>query len=242
MYHLILCEGKTDAVILSHIIGKYGFKFNNKEKKIKFKSLKNQSIDCYVKNDETIFIWNVAGCDNFKYSIKEFLDVLKNIEIASLILVCDHDNSNIKDIETKFNSYFKNVNVKNQKIYKYQYETNFQEQKEMNLLLLVIPNDKFGALETLLLEALKTTPENKEFVEKVEKFIDKLKKEKNKFLNKDRKVIKAKLGCSINIMDPERTFKDIIPAFNSIEWEEYEVVQSFFKPLIDYIKITDVVE
>lgn len=35
-------------------------------------------------------------------------------------------------------------------------------------------------------------------------------------------------------MDPERTFNDIIPVFNSIDWNKESIVQEHFKELKEY--------
>lgn len=69
---------------------------------------------------------------------------------------------------------------------------------------------------------------------RLEEFIENLKEENFKYLRKEREVIKAKLGCFVNIIDPERTFKDIIPMLDEIEWDNQEIIQEHFKELKNY--------
>lgn len=68
MNKLILCEGKTDAILLSYYLGKTaGWKFDRKGPKgLNFqRSNSNESLSWYKKGDDYLLICGVGGKDNF---------------------------------------------------------------------------------------------------------------------------------------------------------------------------------
>lgn len=241
MFYVILCEGKTDSVIINHIMTSIGFIFPIKSKKsnlnFKFKKLENQDIDYFEKEEDILAIWNTAGYSNIKSSVEQITRLIENGEkIDRLSIITDRDKSEISEIENKIASYFEgNFVLKNNEWKDYQIKDSFSRTIELKVLLQIIPTEKWGALETLLVNALSEKgDEEKKLVERVEEFIEKLKIEKSTFLEKERNVIKSKLGCTVNIMDPERTFKDIIPVLNSIDWSKNNTVQEYFDKIKNY--------
>lgn len=241
MLYVILCEGKTDSVVINHIMTSIGFKFTSKKPKLEidfeFELLKGQSVDYFKKEDDILVIWNVAGCCNIESSIKQIIRLIKNeAKISRVSIVTDRDENEISEIESKIGSYFgESFSLKDNEWKEYQIKDSFDTSIKIKILLRIVPNEKWGALETLLVEALaKKGQEEEKLVKNVGEFIEKLRKEGSDFLKKEHSFIKAKLGCVVNIMDPERTFKDIIPVFNSINWSSDETVQKCFDKIKKY--------
>lgn len=241
MFYVILCEGKTDSVIINHIMTSIGFIFIKNFQELglnfKFKELKRQNIDYFKKEEDILAIWNTAGYSNIKSSVEQITRLIENGErIDRLSIITDRDKSEISEIENKIASYFVgNFILKNNEWKDYQIKDSFGRTIELKVLLQIVPTEKWGALETLLINALSEKgDEEKKLVERVEEFIEKLKIEKSTFLEKERNVIKSKLGCTVNIMDPERTFKDIIPVLNSIDWSKNNTVQEYFDKIKNY--------
>lgn len=238
MFYVILCEGKTDSVVISHVMSSVGFEYTNKKNKLaKFKLLKNQSVDYFENNNDILVIWNVAGYNNIKSSVEEIIKLNKVNKVVDILsIVVDRDFDNIFEIENEISAYFEgNIKLENKIWKEYQFTDGFGEIRQLKILLTIVPDKDFGAMETILLNALSDEGEDqKNLVNDVEKFIVELKEKENIYLNKKRNVIKAKLGCTVNIMDPERTFSDITPVFKNIAWNEKSVVQEHFKELKEY--------
>ncbi len=240
MFYVILCEGKTDSVIINQIMTKEGFTYigsDKLEKKFEFKLTKRQDIDYFKKEEDTLAIWNVAGCSKIKDAIQQIEKVLKaGNKIDSLGILLDKDNNDSNDILKDISGNFeKSIDIQDNEWTNYNYIDEYEIEKQLRVIVTIVPGEKFGALETILLDAIENDgEEEKILVEKVKKFISELDKEKLSFLNKDRKKIKAGLGVTVNIIDPERTFKDIQPVFESIKWSEYPIIQEYFVEMKRY--------
>lgn len=238
MFYVILCEGKTDSVVINHVMSSVGFEYTNKRTKLaKFNLLKNQSVDYFKDNNDILAIWNVAGYNNIKNSVEEIIKLNKTDKVVDILsIVVDRDFDNISGIEDEISAYFEeDVKLENKIWKEYQFTDGFGEVKQLKILLTIVPDKDFGAMETILLNALADEgKEQKNLVDDIEKFITELEEKENIYLKKKRNVIKAKLGCAVNIMDPERTFNDIIPVFNSIDWNKKSIVQEHFKELKEY--------
>ncbi len=240
MVYVIICEGKTDSFIINQYMTLNGFSYlKKKPKKVTgFTLMDNQDVDYFEdKENDILAIWNIAGCGNLKYAINEIKKLLEvEEEIGALAIVLDKDSNEITELENDISDYFENkVKLQNNNWSSYSYENSFSQKLTMKTLLTVIPSNQDGALETIMLEALMNSGEEvKKLGEKVEEFINNLKKEKNIYLLKERNVVKSKLGCTINIIDPERTFKDIIPTFYGIPWSTYPIIQNYFEELKNY--------
>ncbi|MGL5702344.1 MAG: DUF3226 domain-containing protein [Cetobacterium sp.] len=240
-YYIILCEGKTDSFIINLIMGRYGFKYLDKKRakdKISFKTLKNQNLDYFTDGSYCLIIWNTAGCTNIPYAVDEIKKLMLNIgdEIESLAIVMDKDFNTETQLLSQFSSFFNlEGNLKNAVWNKHNYRDAFSEEKALKILLNVIPHENFGALETLMFDSLKNRgKEENEMALDVESMVDGFQTKKISYFEKDRAVIKSKLGCMVNLLDPERTFYDIIDSFSGIAWEEDENVIEHFQSLNRY--------
>lgn len=238
MVYVIICEGKTDSVVINHYMTAQGFNYI-KEANIgfEFKLLKKQSVDYFKNGTDILAIWNVGGSGNIKFSIEQIEELVSfGNEINSLAIVTDMDTNLSQTIEADISSYFKNTpNLKDNVWDTSLIKNSYGEDKKINVLLTIIPKAQSGALETIMLDALENIGyEEKILVDEVKKFIDNLNPLNLSFLDKVRKIIKSKLGCTVNIIDPERTFFDIIPAFNTINWSQFPIIQSHFNELMNY--------
>ena len=68
MNSIILCEGRTDAILLSYYLGRvYGWCYSKKPPKAytRIEADSNQEVNWYKKNDDYLLIYGVGGKDNF---------------------------------------------------------------------------------------------------------------------------------------------------------------------------------
>ena len=104
MIKVILCEGKTDAILLSYYLEKVsGWKYSKKMPKnftIKPDN-DNQSVNCYIKDSDQLLICAVGGKDGFEkfYQDKLSSPILDSNVINRLAIIIDRDDNGIKSIE-----------------------------------------------------------------------------------------------------------------------------------------------
>jgi len=114
MNKIILCEGETDAILLSYFLDKVsGWKFCKKppiEIAIKGDSFEH-SINWYMKDNDRLLICGVGGKDKMSSFFKD--KVLRPIVDAGafsrIALVLDRDNKEIESIESHASHLFKPV-------------------------------------------------------------------------------------------------------------------------------------
>ena len=97
MNKLILCEGKTDAILLSYYLEKVaGWKYTTKSPSgLKFKkSNENESVDWYRKDQDCLLICGVGGNSNFG---KFFINRIKAPQVMTdafekIVIITDRDD------------------------------------------------------------------------------------------------------------------------------------------------------
>lgn len=85
MNKVILCEGETDAILLSYYLGKVaGWKYSRKgPENLNIQAdTSNQSVNWYKNNENFLLICAVGGKDNFK----NFFDKKSDFRSARVIL------------------------------------------------------------------------------------------------------------------------------------------------------------
>ena len=100
-------------------------------------------------------------------------------------------------------------------------------------MLLVIPREYHGALESVMLEAIAENPYDKNIVEKTDAFVQQMRIEAGQYIATDRLQLKAKLGVTWAIQFPEKVFSLIDEQIRSVVWEKYEVLRKCFEELVD---------
>lgn len=232
MFDVILCEGETDAILISYYVNKMmGFEYekNGKNRYPKINDKTN-----WYKNQlgHLLAICPVGGSD-FQSDVKK---IIKYNEMANegesfhrIILVMDNDdetiNNNIKSI---------GVHLKCERELKagvwesFPYTNSFSGEMLGKIACILQPNDEYGALETFVLHALcKDDNDATEVVRQVKIFVSDFKSKK--FLQHRRDKIKAQLSVSLSVMYPSRTFTTINEFLKSIEWSDYQIFQQQFK-------------
>lgn len=168
MKNIIFCEGKTDAILLSYYLENVaGWKFNkklNKKIELPIRNLENEEVNVYTKSVNELVIWAVGGQSNFTYAVSQIIKLNKNFiedEIyTKLIVLRDHDLvSELDDILNEFNNLFEqneiDISIKsNNEWAKTEYINAYDERSEMRFLPIIVPFDKYGALETFVLDAI----------------------------------------------------------------------------------------
>lgn len=258
MNGIVLCEGETDQILLNTYFGhRYGFKYvRNASKSIPL----NKNSWTYARsNGDLVQISSVGGKDNFTKTLEQ---ILKRNSINTTSEACfdyvavmmDHDSDNeVQDMIERFHQVFQRYSQEIHSQYErwtcWEQKTEFDEIKPIYFLLIPIPNDGEGALETFLLHALTEKRENTYLVQESNAFVAKLTEELHRqkleghkecvpegVLASRRSQIKAPLAVYFGVVNPERTFTKFDDILNSIDWSTYESIQTGFKAFDDVIK------
>lgn len=234
---LILCEGNTDQILIgSYIENTTKWKYVTSKKQMPFEV---EEINWYQEDDNLLGIWECGG-----YSFKQQLDLICKRElnehvIQNLLIITDHDDSKaetdrLEEIKNALTHGLKSNDISElsaDKLVTVHYNSAF-EQAVCNIGYLLVPMDKQGALETFMLDALSQNKEDAaNTIEQVDSFIQNYKSEV--YLQKRRDRIKAKLGVSLSVFNPDRTFKIMKEIIDSVEWGRLDLSDSQFKMIRD---------
>jgi len=247
--NIIVCEGKTDAILISHFLIKT-CNYNHTLKgpfNIKVHR-ENEEIYWYIKNEKhKLAIWAAGGYDKIKEVLK---DIVERNEVESepekrfdrLALYFDRDNRTQKKTLTNIANWLKYCKITATSIVKIDGLTKCsmklekipREDFQLFMLVVVLPPDGQGSLETFLLNSLHDSgPSEKEVVDKSRIFIKGIPDEP--YLEKNRLREKATLGSVLSVFSPDCVFSIVDKKLRSIKWDEIENVNNAFKSMKDFI-------
>ena len=105
------------------------------------------------------------------------------------------------------------------------------EQMPLKILVLIIPFEETGALETFLLKAIgKQSEYDKNIILKGNDFVDTVDPDK-RYLTSRRYITKAKFDVYFSIRTPSAFFVERQNILKGIEWEKYMEIQKCFEKL-----------
>lgn len=235
MNKLILCEGETDAILLSYYLGKAaGWKYTKKGPEgLTIQRLNgNESVNWYKKNKDYLLICGVGGKDNFGkfFDTRIKRPLITTNAFEKIAIITDRDDRTVEDIRdsliTDMSGFFSDM--RDREWCNNYYQDSFGINKMIELLLVVIPKEHLGALETVMLDAISEDSYDKNIVEKTAAFVEQMRTEADKYIWSDRLQLKAHLGVTWAVQFPEKIFSMIDEQINNVQWEKYEVLKECF--------------
>lgn len=241
MNSIILCEGRTDAILLSYYLGKvYGWSYSKKcpIENIEIKANQNQEINWYKKDNDYLLIFGVGGKDNFKKVIDEYVSpILQNYSqensFKNVVIVADKDSGKISEIEKIHTEWLSPYaeQVVNSKWLENSFTDNFGNTHEIRTLSIIIPTDKQGALETTLLDAISEEEYDKPIVEKCKEFVGDVRTIASRYIKTDRLALKAHLATVFAVLSPEKVFSQLDVIMKEVPWERSQILMECFETL-----------
>lgn len=243
MNSIILCEGRTDAILLSYYLCKvYGWCYSNKPPKAysRVEAGENQEINWYKRKDDYLMIYGVGGKDNFGNVINKYVSkVLQNYpqedSFENIIIITDKDDKKISEIEAIHKKWLAPYAKKivNSKWQKSSYIDNFGNEQRIRILSIIVPSDKQGALETTLLDAISENEYDRYIVDKCGEFVQEIRKIADRYIKTDRLSLKAHLSAVFAVMSPEKVFSQLDVIIREVPWEKYKILRECFGILGD---------
>lgn len=243
MRSVILCEGSTDFVLLQYYMRKvYGWEYKKNESVLinDYKARK-----CVLKKDHSeLNIIGHGGCSRIPGGLQFILDSnslsAEDEAYDRIVIITDRD-----EVETE--SEFETIiatelgkqqiewkdDISNDKWIDFHYENGQGDNCNAKLLLLVIPFEDTGAMETFLLDAIgKANPYDAKIISDCNQFVDNVDNQK-KYLNKRRYITKAKFDVYFSVRTAAEQFVERQNILKNIPWEDYAEIQNSFKKLDD---------
>jgi len=240
MIKVILCEGVTDAYFLSYYLEKTsGWKFCNKPpKNLTIKANNhNESVNWYKKDQDYLLICGVGGKDNFGNFFKNKIErpLLTANAFNRIAIVTDRDDRTNETIINELLSSIDSLDLdmEDKKWKRNDYIDDFKISNHFELLLVIVPNEHQGALETVMLDAISEDPYDKNIVDKADEFVKQMRVHASKYIKSDRLQLKAKLSVTWAIQSPEKVFSTIDELIKNVKWDTYDSLKQCFGTLID---------
>ena len=102
---------------------------------------------------------------------------------------------------------------------------------QFSILLLIIPFEENGSMETFLLNAVGSKdPYDKMIIDQCNQFVERIDPEK-KYLTSRRYITKAKFDTYFSIRTPAEQYAERQNILKNVEWEQYNHIQTAFQKL-----------
>lgn len=200
---------------------------------------------CVLKKDRSeLNIIGCGGCSRIPEGLQFILDSnslsAEDEAYDRIVIITDRD-----EVETE--SEFETIiatelgkqqiewkdDISNDKWIDFHYENGQGDHCNAKILLLVIPFEDTGAMETFLLDAVgKADSYDAQIISECNQFVDNVDNQK-KYLNKRRYITKAKFDVYFSVRTAAEQFVERQNILKNIPWEDYAEIQSSFKKLDD---------
>lgn len=244
MQSIVLCEGGTDFALLQYFMRKvYGWQdgFVSQDKIIKINGGKSRK---FSRDNDTLTIMSVGGCSRLGEGLKHVLETnrLSTPDIANvyskIVIVTDNDDQCARtDIFNEIKRLFAEYKVSCKRVLGNNKWIDCCMANSMNMcvkfeiLLLIIPFEEDGAMETFLLNALKSNDDyDKDIINHINCFVEHVDYYR-KYLVSRRNVVKAKFDVYFSVRTSVEQFGERQNILKNIPWEEYEYIQNSFQNL-----------
>lgn len=243
MKSVILCEGGTDLTLLQYYLEKvHGWEYDDvKTKSNLFRSTFRNRKWFEKPNGNTLLIAECSGVTNIPDKFDQILDynsIATDEGFDKLIIVTDRDEyTTVTQFDTCIRDKLTNRhipidgNIENNVWKQLRYVDESGQEKDFELILLVIPFEENGALETFLLNALSNADDTeRKVITQCNVFIDSIDTD-GKYLRKRRHITKAKFDVYFSVRTPLEQFTERRTILRGVNWEEYTSIQSQFTEL-----------
>lgn len=243
MKSIILCEGSTDGVLLQYFMREvHQWEDVNKQKKlfgehaVWFRSLK--------KANDRLDIVSCRGSSKLLPCLEYLFDLSKIANSSEayekVVILTDRDEYRTEgDFVDAVSEIMAQNEVKmiEQLVHNEwtscEYKTINNRTRNLQLLLLVIPFENNGAMETFLLNAISAKdPYDAIIIQQGNQFVENVDPER-RYLTQRRYITKAKFDVYFSIRTSAAQFSQRQDILRGVKWEDYIDVQGDFEKLAD---------
>lgn len=241
MRSVILCEGSTDFVLLQHFMRRtYQWEYkSNKQINIAGQSARECTLQ---KDDNTVSIIGCGGCNrlipclnyelmlNSVSALGEAYDKIVIITDRDEVLTEQEFSEQIEYQIKVYNGKYSGL-ITNNEWMEFSFINGYGDELKTKLLMLVIPFEETGAMETFLLNAIAEQDEyDKYIINQYNAFVDNVDNQR-KYLNKRRYITKAKFDVYFSVRTSAEQFNERRNIIKNVAWEKYPLIQNSFDKL-----------
>jgi hypothetical protein len=177
--------------------------------------------------------WGVGGRTRFRKPVQKIWQINrfdKDNAFDRIIIVVDRDEEEEEEEEDAIiDEFTKLLEVSHLIINEWvvaSYTDRFEKVGEVEIMLLIVPFNETGALETVMIKSLEED-DDEQIITQCCGFIDSIKTQK--YLLKRREKLKAKLSTIVSIIVPDRAVDSLVDMVKGIVWNKYNAVNEVFR-------------
>ena len=236
MIELMLVEGVSDVQLISYYLQNvYGWK-HEKNNDLRLEPIdEHDHIENLSKEGNQLVLCGVGGNGRFAHFIEKHRinSMIIEREISSVMVVTDRDEDSILKIRRRINDLFEDISYRAGEWVNNEIKDSFGQPKQIDTYLLIVPVDKKGALENVIIDALRDIPEEKVLIEEVIGFIDSLKEELVPELTRTNSANKATVGTFFSVRDPRHAMRSFATYVSKIDWSKSKSLNEMFLPFMN---------
>lgn len=244
MNSLILCEGKTDCVLLQYYLEKVHSWI--RMGKSSFHAVNGSWSNWFEKQGNRLIISETKGCNRISEGLVTAVNRNENVPPGSndeffdkIIIFTDNDETDsiadmIGDIQNKLHTTSASVSSPIQKdTWNKVSIQSIEGVKEFELYLMFIPFNENGALETYLLNCIGANDAyDKVIIDKGNSFVETIDPD-DRYLCQRRLKTKAKFDVYFSVRTAVDQYAERQSILKSVAWENYNVIREDFKMFAD---------
>jgi len=249
MKRAIICEGKTDAILVGYFLIKvYGW-FYSKQTFLQLPYDKpNEVLNWYTHPNRVgseLVVWGAGGITRVGQKVSEIIERTRSEHIGQnrfdhVVVLIDRDNRTIEQCEDLVRGWFlaaglqfaDDITAGEWKTTNTQLVKIPPEAHQVRALSIVLPPMGEGCLEIFLAEALRSTGDpDRPIVDGCRNLVNAMPAEP--YLREPRLRPKAAIGAVLSIMSPDWVFGDLDEKLKTVAWEEIEMAHGAYSRLAD---------
>lgn len=234
MKTLIFCEGTTDVLLIQFVLQfKYGWKYKGfLENKASNRLVERE----LVKEEREITIRACGGINNIPMELQKLKDKItyatQTEEIChKIIVMIDHDTIDSNQIFVQQLNEALELNLSEMQLSiwnVWKIENVILGMQKVDLYIKSIPEKETGAIEKIMLEALRTDEIEHDLIQQCEGFIEEISETQNRYLQKKSRIYKAIFNTYFAIRTPEEKYDERARILKAYDWENNEVLNNSF--------------
>lgn len=244
MNNIILCEGSTDYFLLQYYMREAYQWIDDTSIQNGILKMPKQKSRNLTKNSDILTIMAVGGCSQIGNGLKTVLnknylsppnlsDVYNNIVIVTDRDEVGTEQTFIQTLQQVLSEYniTTTTSITHNTWLPYSMQNQVGVTINFSILLLMIPFEENGAMETFLLNAIADKDSyDKTIIEQCNQFVDQIDPEK-RYLTSRRYITKAKFDTYFSIRTPVEQYAERQSIVKNVKWEEYNHIQTAFQKL-----------
>lgn len=242
MRSIIICEGSTDYALLQYYLRKaYGW--NDSRENTLRDSTRFKMVRTLCKKHDTVSIGGAGGSNRIIPCLEQILEINRisaqpEESFDRVVIITDRDEWQTEnEVKEQLMHSLQEKEITSEGPVEHNSwltcscENGRGREISFRILLLVIPFESTGALETFLLDAIAEKDEyDRRIIEKCRNFVDVIDPDR-RYLHKRRYMTKAKFDVYFSVRTAAEQFVERQNILRNVEWEKYNKIQSSFGKL-----------